>query len=201
MDGFMDDRLIPFSRYNYPTLKNYLLTFSMEKMEQTGKTYKIDGKTVKARKKTNGKWFETQDSINYWGDFKKPKIIYPEITKFMPFYYEEDYVFTTNTCYILTGKHISYLTAFFNSSLFKFCFKETFAVLFGGARRMLKFYFEKLPILEISDEVDAEFRELVLDIQRDYSDDKAKAIDQKIFDLYGLTQEERDAIGYIDFNN
>jgi hypothetical protein len=41
----------------------------------------------------------------------------------------------------------------------------------------------------------------VLDIQKEYSDEKAKAIDQRIFDLYGLTQEERDAIGYIDFHN
>ena len=44
-------------------------------------------------------------------------------------------------------------------------------------------------------------RELVLDIQKEYSDEKAKAIDQRIFDLYGLTQEERDVIGYIDFHN
>ena len=28
--------------------------------------------------------------------------------------------------------------------------------------------------------------------------EKAKAIDRKIFDLYGLTPEEREAIGYID---
>ena len=41
----------------------------------------------------------------------------------------------------------------------------------------------------------------MLDIQNEYSDEKAKAIDQRIFDLYGLTQEERDAIGYIDFHN
>ena len=53
----------------------------------------------------------------------------------------------------------------------------------------------------MSDETDAEFRKLVLDIQNDYSDEKAKAIDQRIFDLYGLKQEERDAIGYIDFHN
>ena len=184
-----------------PSLKRHFLSFSIEKMEQTGKTYKIDGKTVKARKKTAGKWFETQDSIKYWEDFKKPKIIYPEITKYMPFYYEEEYVFATNTCYILSGKHISYLTAFLNSSLFKFCFKETFAVLFGGARRMLKFHFEKLPILEVDDATDEEFRTLVLDIQKEYSDEKAKAIDQRIFDLYGLTQEEREAIGYIDYHN
>jgi hypothetical protein len=44
-------------------------------------------------------------------------------------------------------------------------------------------------------------RSLVLDIQKEYSDEKAKAIDQRIFDLYGLTQEEREAIGYIDFHN
>ena len=48
---------------------------------------------------------------------------------------------------------------------------------------------------------DAEFREHVLDIQKEYSDEKAKTIDKKIFDLYGLTQEERDTIGYIDFHN
>ena len=30
---------------------------------------------------------------------------------------------------------------------------------------------------------------------------KAQTIDQRIFDLYGLTQEERDVIGYIDFHN
>ena len=137
----------------------------------------------------------------YIEEFNKPRIIYPEITKYMPFYYVEGIVYATNTCYILSGKHISYLTAFLNSSLFKFCFKETFTVLFGGARRMLKFHFEKLPILEVDDATDTEFHELVLDIQNEYSNEKAKAIDQRIFDLYGLTQEERDAIGYIDFHN
>ena len=28
-----------------------------------------------------------------------------------------------------------------------------------------------------------------------------KAIDQRIFNLYGLTPEEREAIGYIDFHS
>ena len=55
--------------------------------------------------------------------------------------------------------------------------------------------------MQVDDATDAEFNELVVDIQNDYSDKKAKAIDQKIFDLYGLTQEERDIIGYIDFHN
>ena len=65
---------------------------------------------------------------------------------------------------------------------------------------MSKIFFDKIPVLEVDDATDAEFRTLVLDIQNEYSDEKAKAIDQRIFDLYGLTQEERDAIGYIDFH-
>ena len=137
----------------------------------------------------------------YIQEFSTPKIIYPEITKYQPFLYDEDNYMVSNTAYILTGVHISYLCAFLNSSLFKFCFQENFTVLFGGARRMLKMFFDKIPVLEVDDATDAEFRELVLDIQNEYSDEKAKAIDQKIFDLYGLTQEERDTIGYIDYHN
>ena len=53
----------------YPAVKQYLLSFGIERLEQTGKTHVVDGEKVKARKKTNNKWFETQDSISYWEDF------------------------------------------------------------------------------------------------------------------------------------
>lgn len=101
----------------------------------------------------------------------------------------------------MVGEHISFLTAFFNSSLFKYCFRDNFGALFGGARGMSKIFFDKIPVLEIDDNTEAEFRKLVLDIQQEYSDEKAKAIDQRIFDLYGLTQHEKNLIGYIDFHN
>ncbi len=134
----------------------------------------------------------------YIGVFDEPKIIYPETTKFLPFYLDEEGFLTIKTCFIMVGEHISYLTAMFNSSLFKFCFRDDFGTLFGGARTLSKIFFDKIPIKEVSDKVDAEFHTLVQDIQADYSDEKAKAIDQKIFDLYGLTPEEREVIGYID---
>ena len=95
---------------------------------------------------------------------------------------------------------MSYLTAFLNSSLFKFCFFDNFPVLFGGARELSKIFVDKIPVLEVDDSINEEFRELVLDIQKEYSDEKAINIDNKIFDLYGLTPEERDMIGYIDFH-
>ena len=58
---------------DYPAVKNYLLIYGMERLEQTGKTYNINGQAVKARKKTNNKWFEAQDSIKYWVKFSASK--------------------------------------------------------------------------------------------------------------------------------
>ena len=58
----------PSLNYNiddYPAIKQYLLSIGKERLEQTGKTYIINGEKVNARKKTNNKWFETQDSISY----------------------------------------------------------------------------------------------------------------------------------------
>lgn len=186
---------------DYPAIEKHLLSFTKERLEQTGATHIINGEKVKARKKTSGEWFETQDSIKYWKGFYSNKIVYPNMTKYMPFYYDEQNYLTNQKCFIISGKHMSYLTAFFNSSLFKFCFFDNFPVLFGGSRELSKIFFDKIPVLEVDDATDAEFRELVIDIQNEYSDEKAKVIDQKIFDLYGLNQEERDAVGFIDFHN
>ena len=44
---------------DFPSVKNHLLSFGMERLEQTGKKYNKNGKKIKARKKTNNKWFET----------------------------------------------------------------------------------------------------------------------------------------------
>ena len=63
----------PSRQYNiddYQALREYLLSFGKERLEQTGKEYSINGEKVKARKKTNNKWFETQDSISYWDLFE-----------------------------------------------------------------------------------------------------------------------------------
>ena len=59
----------PSRHYNideYPAIKQYLLSFGIERLEQTGKTHIVNGEKVKARKRTSNKWFETQDSISYW---------------------------------------------------------------------------------------------------------------------------------------
>lgn len=184
----------------YPAVKKYFLSFGIERLEQTGKSHIVDGKKIKARKKTNNKWFETQDSISYWEDFSKPKIIYPNMTKYMPFVYDEDNFYTNQKCFIITGKHMAYLTAFFNSSIFKFCFRDSFPELQGGTRELSKIFFDKIPIKIISDQTNESFKNAVTMIQSNYTKEQAIIIDNLLFGLYNLTTEERNFIGFIEIS-
>lgn len=186
---------------NYPTLKEFLLSFGIERLEQTGKEYIIDGEIVKARKKTNNKWFETQDSISYWDEFSKPKIIYPNMTKFLPFAYDTSGLVTNQKCFIITGKRLAFLTAFLNSSLFKFCFADKFPELQGRTRELSKIFMDEIPVMEVNDDDEFRFVMLVEATQRNISKEKLLEIDNAIFDLYKLTKEEKEHIGFIDFGD
>ncbi len=184
---------------DYPAIKDFLLTFGIERLEQTGLEYIIEGEKVKARKKTSNKWYETQDSISYWDEFSKPKIIYPNMTKFLPFVYDEKGYITNQKCFIITGKHLAFLTAFLNSSLFKFCFADRFPELQGKTRELSKIFIDEIPVPQISDSENEEYSKLVNHIQSSYSQEQAIAIDQMIFDMYGLTPDEQAFIGFVDF--
>jgi len=184
----------------FPALKDYLLSFGKYRLEQTGKTYFIDNKRIISRKKTNNKWFETQDSINYWEDFSSQKIIYPNMTKFLPFFYDDKGFMTNQKCFIITGESISYLTAFLNSSLFKFCFRNSFPELLGGTRELSKIFFDKIPVLKISHEINMRFKYYVSDIQKEFTKEKAIEIDKLIFELYQLNEKEKQEIGFIDID-
>ena len=182
----------------YPSIKQYLLSFGIERLEQTGKTYVVDGEKVKARKKTNNKWFETQDSISYWEDFSRPKIMYPNMTKYIPFYFDEKGFYQNDKSFMITGANVAYLTAFLNSSLFKFCFLNNFPELQGGTRELRKIFFDKIPVLKVSDEINNSFIPLLKDIQNEYTKQKAQRIDSMLFDLYNLTTDERKVIGFVE---
>ena len=160
---------------------SYLSNFCKQKLSQTGMVIEINVKRIiigntpeKARKKTSNKWFETQDSISYWEDFYKPKIMYPNMTKFMPFYYDEKQFFQNDKSFMITGSHTAFLTAFLNSSIFKFCFIDNFPELLGGTRELRKIFFDKIPVIKISDKVNEEFIELISDIQKEYTKEKQR---------------------------
>ena len=134
----------------------------------------------------------------YIKDFEKPKIMYPNMTKYLPFAYDNRCFLTNQKCFIITGKHIAYLTAFLNSSIFKYCFRNAFPELQGGTRELSKVFFDKISVLQVDDETNERFIALVEDIQAAYTTQKAKAIDALLFELYGLSEEDKEVIGFVE---
>ena len=61
---------------------------------------------------------------------------------------------------------------------------------------MSKIFFDSIPVLRIEDETP--FINAVKDIQRSFSQVKAKQIDDMIFKAYGLDEKDIQTIGYIE---
>lgn len=125
----------------YPSIKEYLFNFY-----QDLKPKKIS-KEKHGRKPGKYEWYEIQDSINYYKKFDEPKMIFMNMSKELVFSYDSKGEFLTNQkCFIVTGNNIKYLTAFFNSKLFSYFFKDNFPELLGDVRDVSKVYFEKIPV-------------------------------------------------------
>ena len=160
----------------YPSIKQYLLSFGIERLEQTGKTHIVNGDKVKARKKTNNKWFETQDSISYWEDFSRPKIVYPETTQGAYFAYDNKGLYIDKTCFMLIAEDAEYLQHTLSSRLFEFAYKRIFASVELGEHgyQYNKHALVKLPVIKPP---------------KSFSLD-TKNVDEQIYKLYGITNEE-----------
>ena len=133
----------------YPAVKEYLLSFGMQRLEQTGKSYNVGATTVKARKKTNNKWYETQDSISYWEDFSQPKLVYNDIAQELSFALAEDGIFLNNTAYFISSENIDLLQYFqkiLNSKLMDWYYRTISVQLGEKAVRMFSIYVLRIPI-------------------------------------------------------
>ena len=134
----------------------------------------------------------------YLEDFFKPKVMYPNMTKFIPFYYDVKGFFQNDKSFMITGHHIAYLTAFLNSSLFKFCFLNNFPELQGGTRELRKVFFDKIPVKDVPHERDQQYATLIMKMQEQPDAYLAKEIDNMLFEDYDLTQEEQATIGFVE---
>ena len=151
------------------------------RLEQTGAEHIVGGIKFKSRKKTNNKWFETQDSINYWDDFSKPKIIYQELTQGSRFAIDKagEY-FVSNTAYLLTGDKLQYLLKVLNSRIIEFAFKTYYSTSMGNTGiRWLNQYIMNLPIVVP-----------LYDTEQAITNSTGIEIEQHLGDLYHLSDLE-----------
>ena len=173
----------------YPAVKQHLLSFGMERLEQTGKYYTVDGQKIKARKKTNNKWFETQDSISYWEDFNKPKVMWKIIGCNINFCFDEQEMVCNNAVDIMTGNKTELIqfVGLMNSKLFDWYLKlTTEAEVQGGGIQLYVTTLEKT-LLKLDFPKSLTDR-ILLRINQKLSDNET---DDDIFNAYKLTDEEK----------
>ena len=183
---------------NYPFIKEYLSNY-LPKLNQTGEFFKNkEGVNEKTRKKTPNKWFEVQDSVAFYKDFIKPKIVFSEIVSEPQFFYDEENYYPEATVFFISGEKLKYLTALLNSKFVTFLFKNFY--MGGdlvGKIRYKKVFLEQVPIPypEKNDENEIEEKvDKILSIKKENPNTDIsileKEIDQMVYQLYGLTQEE-----------
>lgn len=130
-------------------MKSYLLSYGMERLEQTGKTHIVNGERIKARKKTNNKWFETQDSISYWEDFSKPKLFYADIVQELNFVMSDELMFGNNSVYFISSEDrdkLLVIQRFLNSKLINWFYRTLSVQLGEHVVRMFSIYVLQIPI-------------------------------------------------------
>ena len=138
----------------YPSVRDYLLTFGIEKLEQTGRTHIVNGETIKARKKTNNKWFETQDSISYWDDFNQPKVVWARLmriakgatTSFPRFASVPEGMFVVDSLCFFVGKQLDEICTVLNSEYATYYYFRNIAILDNGGMQMRQQYIEEIPL-------------------------------------------------------
>lgn len=201
---------------SYPAIREHL---SKWRAELTPKKSPSD---AVGRKPGKYKWFEIQDDVAYYEIFDAPKIIFPDIAKGPRFCLDTEGHYLANTAYCL-GTADKYLLGILNSRLFWFAISNIsipFGIRAGEYRyRLIYQYMEKVPIRVIDDgnAADKAFHEnLITQVERMLEMQTRKRsgklapselerlereigatdaeIDDLVYDLYGISDEERKII-------
>ena len=181
----------------YPAIYNHLETIG-EQIE-SGRI-KARGKGVFNRDDQGENWWNLR-TCTYYSEFEKEKVVYPNMTKFLPFVYDLDGFYTNQKTFIITGgNYLKYLTGYFNSRIAAKWIRDNCPELRGGTRELSKVFFENIsipPITEANQHLATQIEtrvDQILDAKRtdpgaDVSELENK-IDQIVYLLYDLTPEE-----------
>ena len=189
---------------SYPAVKDYLLSIGIERLEQTGETHIVNGEKIKARKKTCNEWFETQDSISYWEDFSKPKIVWAELARTgNAFALDFGNNMVGNTGYILTVPNnnqdeLLYLLAFLNSRSMLYSLNQITTRFDENGWRWLRQFVEQLRVPPLIDK--NKILSIVATVTKDNKQEVSEILNNVIADIYNFTDEEKAYINQ-DFSN
>ncbi|MCX6582987.1 MAG: Eco57I restriction-modification methylase domain-containing protein [Candidatus Aminicenantes bacterium] len=216
---YYKDRFLIFTRRGidinkYPSIERHLLQFK-EKLTPRPNNWR--GGEWKGRKPGAYKWYEIQDTVDYYEEFEKPKIVFPEIAMESRFSLDYNSFYLNKTCFFIPIDD-KYLLGILNSSLIWRFLGRLCSVLGDIQKRgrllQQKIYIEKIPIRGIDfsipkdkslhDEM-VKLVETMLNLHKNKDSVKTqhdqemiqrridatdRQIDALVYELYGLTAEE-----------
>ena len=128
----------------------------------------------------------------YWEDFSKPKIIWKIIGSRLAFTMDKEGYIVNNACYLMTGEYLLHVLAFLNSSPLIWYSEITNMNKTGvgdaqvGAQNIILFPIPK------QTQKDGEITSVVNSLLNEYSEENANRLQNLIYDVFGLTNEESD---------
>ena len=176
----------------FPVILEYLTSFK-EKLMPKPKQFSGNWE---GRKEGSYKWYEIQDAVDYYLEFEKSKIIYPNICKKPEFTFDDNQLYTNQKCFIISQDN-KYLLGVLNSSVMFFLFRKLLPELRGNFYEPNYAILKDFPIpisnsehsITIEEKVNQILALKKADSQADTSELEAE-IDLVVYELYELTEEE-----------
>lgn len=122
----------------YPAIASHLKQFEREATERGDK---------------GDYWWELR-ACDYYDEFEKPKIVYPNILKQPEFTFDQTGIYTNQKCFIIPSDDL-YLLGILNSSVSMFLFTQMFPKLRGDFYEPSWVFFQNfpIPVVDFSDQV------------------------------------------------
>jgi hypothetical protein len=136
----------------YPAIKQHLLQFRTQ-LEPRPKDW-TDGAWA-GRKPGSYKWYELQDTVDYWSLFEQPKLIWKDLSTYSEFCIDQRGLFTNDLCFILQTADI-WMLSVLNSPLMWYYLSRTTIHAINETLRLKNIYMEQLPIAPPTDATRAE---------------------------------------------
>ena len=125
----------------YPAIKLHLEQYKDQLLPKP-KNYKG---TWKGRKEGKYAWYEIQDTVAYYQNFEKTKIIYQETSMYRSFTLDEKNLYTNKTIFIIPRNELE-LLGVLNSKLIWFYLGLVVPKVRGGTYTLQAIFMEQLPI-------------------------------------------------------
>ena len=148
-------------------------------------------------------WWELR-ACDYYPEFEKPKIMLPDIAIRPQAIYDDQGFYCVNTAYIIPADD-KFLLAILNSKLINYYYSKITSTIRGGYMRFIRQYLETIPITKLQSHAIIQYVDSIIKLNKQLLTIKLdtqhkqiqrtiahaeKRIDELVYELYGLTEEE-----------